>query len=213
MKVKVRDLLSNKGFTLVELMVVVAIIGILAAVAIPNFKSYQAKAKTSDAKIQLSALFMAESSFYADANTYATCIANMGYSQASETFYSIGFETASALAAANDNNGNGVNELDSAPGVDCDQTALSYAATKGAGGVQTTVADLASGQFPTYVGTYIASLAVAPAAPIATLSSDGNMYVAGAIGYIDPSHVAATTDADSWVINQDKTLVNIMKGY
>ena len=44
---------SKKGFTLVELMVVVAIIGVLTSVAIPNFKRYQAKSKTSEAKIQL----------------------------------------------------------------------------------------------------------------------------------------------------------------
>ncbi len=43
---------SENGFTLVELMVVVAIIGLLSAVAIPNFQKYQARSKTSEAKLQ-----------------------------------------------------------------------------------------------------------------------------------------------------------------
>jgi type IV pilus assembly protein PilA len=47
---------SQKGFTLIELMIVVAIIGILAAIAIPNFLQYQLKAKTSEAKTNVQAI-------------------------------------------------------------------------------------------------------------------------------------------------------------
>jgi type IV pilus assembly protein PilA len=86
---------SNSGFTLVELMVVVAIIGILSAVAIPNFRSYQAKAKTSEAKLALSNIFTAETAFNNDYNAYATCIKFMGVAQPinGSNYFAFGFAT------------------------------------------------------------------------------------------------------------------------
>lgn len=55
-----------KGFTLIELMIVVAIIGILAAIAIPNFLRFQARARQSEAKTNLKAYFTAAKSMYAE---------------------------------------------------------------------------------------------------------------------------------------------------
>ena len=59
---------SKKGFTLIELMIVVAIIGILAAIAIPNFLRFQAKSKQSEAKTNLGGIFTAEISYFGEHN-------------------------------------------------------------------------------------------------------------------------------------------------
>ena len=57
---------GQKGFTLIELMIVVAIIGILAAIAIPNFVAYQAKSKQSEAKVSLGAIFTSAVAYQAE---------------------------------------------------------------------------------------------------------------------------------------------------
>ena len=60
------------GFTLIELMIVVAIIGILAAIAIPNFLRFQLKAKSSEGKTNLAAIRTAEESFFAEYGVYVS---------------------------------------------------------------------------------------------------------------------------------------------
>jgi type IV pilus assembly protein PilA len=60
----------ESGFTLIELMIVVAIIGILAAIAIPNFVKFQLRSKTSEAKVNLKAIVVAEDAYYAEFGTY-----------------------------------------------------------------------------------------------------------------------------------------------
>ena len=66
----VRTLKNQAGFSLVELMIVVAIIGILATVAIPNFTRFQAKARQSNAKALLSSYNTAQKAAYAEYTYY-----------------------------------------------------------------------------------------------------------------------------------------------
>jgi type IV pilus assembly protein PilA len=61
---------GKKGFTLIELMIVVAIIGILAAIAIPNFLKFQAKSKQSEAKASLGAIYTGQISFFGETNQF-----------------------------------------------------------------------------------------------------------------------------------------------
>jgi prepilin-type N-terminal cleavage/methylation domain-containing protein len=63
---------KNSGFTLVELLIVVAIIGILAAIAIPQFAAYRAKAYCAAAKSDLANLAIAEEAYFTDFSAYLT---------------------------------------------------------------------------------------------------------------------------------------------
>ncbi len=69
---------NQKGFTLIELMIVVAIIGILAAIAIPNFLKYQAKSRQAEAKINLAGIYVAETSYFGEQARYGS-FAEVGF--------------------------------------------------------------------------------------------------------------------------------------
>jgi prepilin-type N-terminal cleavage/methylation domain-containing protein len=84
----------DRGFTLIELMIVVAIIGILAAIAIPNFMTYQAKARQSEAKVGLGGIFTTATSYFAENNTYSVLPSGLGYAPAGSPKYTFSYNGA-----------------------------------------------------------------------------------------------------------------------
>jgi type IV pilus assembly protein PilA len=91
----------KRGFTLIELMIVVAIIGILAAIAIPNFIKFQAKSKQTEAKANLKAVFTAQRSQYQEHDKYLTNVGELGFSpeRGNRYWYSLGAGTNQNRAA------------------------------------------------------------------------------------------------------------------
>ena len=62
---------SQSGLSLIELMIVVAIIGILAALAIPRFQGFQARARQAEGKSNLNHVYTLEQSYHGDNDAYA----------------------------------------------------------------------------------------------------------------------------------------------
>jgi type IV pilus assembly protein PilA len=62
---------DEKGFTLIELMIVIAIIGILAAIAIPQFSAYRNRAYNAGALSDLKNAITAQEAYFVDFQTYA----------------------------------------------------------------------------------------------------------------------------------------------
>ena len=94
----------HKGFTLIELMIVVLIIGIIAAIALPAYQGYTERARRADAKTSLLEVQLAQEKFRANNPTYTTDMTDLGYTGAGnqpskEGYYILDIPSAASAAA------------------------------------------------------------------------------------------------------------------
>jgi type IV pilus assembly protein PilA len=68
----------KKGFTLIELMIVVAIIAFLAFVSVPNFTRFLAKSKRAEAYVNLHSIYVAQKAYWAEHGKYSDTLAGLG---------------------------------------------------------------------------------------------------------------------------------------
>lgn len=91
---------AQKGFTLIEMMIVLAIIGILTAIAVPNYMSYVTEARRSDGQVALLDLATRADRYFTDNNTYVgVTLAGVGMPAASpEGQYNLQISAAGATS-------------------------------------------------------------------------------------------------------------------
>jgi len=88
---------TQQGFTLIELMIVVAIIGILAAVAIPSYQDYTARAQVSEAMSLTSGVKTAVSEWYADKGAFPSDPASVSATTSGKYVASIAFDNSGSV--------------------------------------------------------------------------------------------------------------------
>lgn len=178
---------NQLGFSLVELMIVVAIIGILAAIAVPNFERFQAKARQAEARTALSAIFTAENAYRAEWTRYFGDFRNIGYAPTGIYRYEHGFAAAGPNNVANYVGG----------GIGAGSAAVLF---------NTSVATVGCGAAPsTTNGCGVLRTGIPPGSFAGTsiINASGDAFIAEARGDID-----GDTVVDVWTVNQSKAFTN-----
>ena len=167
-------------------MLVVAIIGLLASIAIPNFLAFQCRAKQSEARSQLGSLFTIEKVFLSEHNSYGTDLVSLGWLPDGAPLYMYGFRS----------------------GVQYPATVADIATYDPAR--NSTLLPNVVGAPPKYDVTRTVDLNGGPFDPAVDLPAvtlcGGQTFVAGAVGDIKPD---VTRGLDQWIIDHQRFMTAV----
>ena len=180
---------KKRGFTALELMICVVIIGILAAIGIPALQTQRNRQRTNQAKQHLADIYSAEQAFRIQFRTYATCLAVMGVSQDANTLYGYGFALATQRAGPANSNC-----------TDANNQGYSYFVAN-----DTSLGDIDSNA---QRGALIPPTPP-PAAPTPTTNIGAATFRAGAVGNITTNN----SPLDIWTIDENQQLNNTQRGF
>lgn len=186
-----RILKSQAGFSLIELMIVVAIIGILATVAIPNFTRFQAKARQSGGKSLLAGYYSAQKATYSEFTYFPGNFVGAGFKPEGQLVY--------RLTAA-----------DNAAVTGTAQTNVADSAATAATCVATNTA-AASCSVGYQLGTQWTELGSAAAPTGCAAAAAGAIGAAGTFTACASANVGGAA-VDTWRIDQNKLVDNTSNG-
>lgn len=185
----VRMLKSQKGFSLIELMIVVAIIGILATVAVPNFTRFQAKARQSSGKSLLAGYFAAQKATYSEYQYFPGNFVGAGFKPEGQLSYRLEAADNGSVAGSTT-----TNPADVFPSC-----------------IATSVATTAANCGTPYVGSWTELASAAITVPVCAEAAAGAMGAAGSFTACVGANIGGT-QADSWSIDQLKVVTNTQDG-
>lgn len=184
---KMKLVRSEQGFSLVELMVVVAIIGILATIGIPQYQKFMSKARQAEAKTHLNAIFQGESSFFTEYNQYTTNMQAIGAGAVgTQLRYNAGFDITA-----------------------CTDYVVGPAPALGAAGTND-IKSLGTAANWYWNAAGVADPGTAITACVSTAGAQ--TYTAGAWGNPTNIQSGANNNADQFTINQNRVLSQIAVG-